>query len=70
MERRIARKDARIAALEKRIAVLERELCCRTLDLGTLAYRVEGAVQRALCNVRMIPVLGTKTTKIEIVTNE
>ena len=66
LERRIARKDARIAALEKRLIELERSIA-RSV---TLEFRVEDAVQRALCNVRMIPVLGTKTTKIEIMTNE
>lgn len=68
LERRIARKDARIAALEKRLIELERSIARHV----TLEFRVEDAVQRALCNVRMIPVLGLgrNTTKIEIVTKE
>lgn len=66
LERRIARKDARIAALEKRVAELESSIARHV----TMEFRVEDAVQRALCNVRMIPVLGRNTTKIEIVTKE
>jgi hypothetical protein len=63
--RRIDRKDNKIAALEKKIQKLEAALSWRTVDLESLTRNVHDAVQRAMCNVRMIPVNGgIKTSRI------
>lgn len=63
--RRIDRKDKKIAALEKKIQKLEAALSWRTMDLESLSRNVHDAVQRAMCNVRMIPVHGgMRDTKI------
>ena len=56
--RRIDRKDKKIAALEKKIQKLETALSWRTIDLESVTRNVHDAVQRAMCNVRMIPVHG------------
>lgn len=56
--RRIDRKDNKIAALEKKIQKLEAALSLRSMDLESLSRNVHDAVQRAMCNVRMIPVHG------------
>lgn len=56
--RRIDRKDKKIAALEKKVQKLETVLSWRTIDLESVTRNVHDAVQRAMCNVRMIPVHG------------
>lgn len=58
LERKLARRDRKIAGMRRRIALLESALATRTLDLGSLSRNVERAVTSALCNVRMIPVIG------------
>lgn len=58
LRRKLAKRDARIAGLQRRCLSLEVALASRALDVATLTRDVERAVQRALCNVRMIPVLG------------
>lgn len=54
MQRRIDKRDKVIAAQRKYIQALESELASAV----TMPDKVHDAVQRALCNVRMIPVLG------------
>ena len=54
LRRKIESRDRKIAGLERRIKALERMATSR----GDLPRDVERAVQRALCNVRMIPVMG------------
>ncbi len=56
--RRIERRDRKIAGLEQKIERLENALAWRTIDLESVTRNVHDAVQRALCNVRMIPING------------
>lgn len=55
-ERRLRRKDKRIEGLERKIQILETALVSRSLDLKNLTTNIQDAVERTLCNVRMIPV--------------
>jgi hypothetical protein len=57
-KRRLERRDRRIAGLQRRIRELETALAINAIAVQRLPIDVERAVQRALCNVRMIPVLG------------
>lgn len=56
LQRKLDKKDIKIEGLNKRIKELERLLIYHKLNLTT--KNIENAVQHALCNVRMIPVLG------------
>jgi multidrug resistance efflux pump len=56
--RRIQRRDRKIAGLQREIKRLEQALAWRTIDLESVTRNVHDAVQRALCNVRMIPIDG------------
>jgi hypothetical protein len=56
--RRIQRRDRKIAGLQRKIELLENALAWRTIDLESVTRNVHDAVQRALCNVRMIPIHG------------
>lgn len=56
--RKLRRRDRRIAGLTMRIAHLEAVVAAQASQAGQLPRDLERAVQRALCNVRMIPVLG------------
>jgi multidrug resistance efflux pump len=56
--RRIERRDRKIAGLQRKIERLENALAWRTIDLESVTRNVHDAVQRALCNVRMIPIHG------------
>lgn len=58
LRRKLARRDARIAGLERRISELQRQFATQQRQIDVLPIEVTKAVQRALCNVRMIPVLG------------
>ena len=58
LREKLAARDRQIAAMKKHIAALESELAHRQLQKDQLPIDVQRAVQRALCNVRMIPVLG------------
>ena len=62
LQSKLDKRDKRIAGLERRVAELEREVTTRTGDLvlagaEQLRRDIEKSVTRALCNVRMIPVL-------------
>lgn len=69
-ERRLRRKDKRIAGLERKIQILETALVYRSLDLKNLTENIQNAVERTLCNVRMIPVhsLGRHSVIAEVKT--
>ena len=54
--RRIQRRDRKIAGLQRKIEQLENALAWRSMDLEHLTRNVHDTVQRALCNVRMIPI--------------
>lgn len=58
---KLAKRDARIAGLERRISALEHALAVKDTELQRLPRQVVHAVQEALCNVRMIPVLGVRS---------
>ena len=49
-------RDRKIAGLQRKVALLESTLASRTIDLQ---IDIQRAVERALCNVRMIPVMGS-----------
>lgn len=59
--KRIAKRDRRIAGMARRIAELEHALAVKDVELKRLPREVTRAVQEALCNVRMIPVLGIRS---------
>lgn len=68
LQRKLDKKDKRIERLEQHIARLEHTLACRTLDLKSITPDVTKAVSDALCNVRMIPVMGSpKRLEVKVV---
>lgn len=56
--RRIEKRDTKIAGMKRRIQELEHALAVKDIEVKRLPRDVTRAVQEALCNVRMIPVLG------------
>jgi predicted RNase H-like nuclease (RuvC/YqgF family) len=58
LQRKLAQRDRRIAGLQRYIAELEHALSGKDIEMKRLPRDVTRAVQEALCNVRMIPVLG------------
>jgi hypothetical protein len=58
LQRKLAQRDRRIVGLQRYIADLEHQLSVMNLEVKRLPRDVTRAVQEALCNVRMIPVLG------------
>jgi predicted RNase H-like nuclease (RuvC/YqgF family) len=63
LQRKLEKRNQRIAGLERRIAKLETSLALRSgdavvVDFTKLQRNIAQAVTEALCNVRMIPVLG------------
>ena len=48
-------RDRKIAGLQRKVRLLESELAMRTIDLPK---NIRRSVEEALCNVRMVPVLG------------
>lgn len=58
LRRKLIQRDQRIAGLERRISTLESELATAHIDAKRTPGDVRRAVQDALCNVRMIPVIG------------
>lgn len=56
--RKIEKRDKRNAGLLNRISQLESALATKDVEIKRLPREVARAVQEALCNVRMIPVLG------------
>jgi hypothetical protein len=59
--KRIAQRDRRIAGMQRRILELEHALAVKDVEVKRLPRDVTRAVQEALCNVRMIPVLGIRS---------
>ena len=63
--RKVAKRDKRISGLQDRIALLETALATKSIESRRLPIDVARAVQDALSNVRLLPVLGVgKTDKI------
>jgi hypothetical protein len=58
MQKKIDKRDRKIAALEKEIRELKSALCVHSLMIKKIPVDVTKAVQSALCNVRMIPIIG------------
>lgn len=58
---KIEKRDRRIEGLMRRISNLEAALATRTIMAERLPSDIAKAVQTALCNVRMIPVLGIRS---------
>lgn len=58
LRRKLEQRDRRIAGLERKLEMVQRSLATQSTLMQRLPIDVEKAVQRALCNVRMIPVLG------------
>lgn len=58
LKRKLAQRDRRIKALEERISELQSALVTKDIEIKRLPRDVTRAVQEALCNVRMIPILG------------
>lgn len=61
LQRKLRKKEDKIAAMEKYIRQLEGELAKKTLDFPKL---MEKTVERALANVRLVPVIGLGDKKI------
>jgi hypothetical protein len=59
--KRISQRDRRIAGMQRRIVELEHALAVKDVEVKRLPRDVTRAVQEALCNVRMIPVLGIRS---------
>ncbi len=58
LRRKLEKRDEKIAGLKRCIADLEHALAVKDVEVKRLPRDVTRAVQEALCNVRMIPVLG------------
>lgn len=58
LRRKMAERDKKIEGLKRRVAALESALATAHFDAKRTPIEIRKAVQDALCNVRMIPVLG------------
>jgi predicted RNase H-like nuclease (RuvC/YqgF family) len=58
LKRKLEQRDRRIKALQERISELQYMLVTKDMEIKRLPRDVTRAVQEALCNVRMIPILG------------
>lgn len=58
MQKKLNKRDRKIAALEKEIRELKSALCVHSFMIKRIPVDVTKAVQSALCNVRMIPIIG------------
>ena len=58
LRRKLEKRDEKIAGMKRRIQELEHALAVKDIEVKRLPRDVTRAVQEALCNVRMIPVLG------------
>jgi hypothetical protein len=58
LQRKLDQRNRRIAGMQRYITDLEHQLAMKDLEVKRLPRDVTRAVQEALCNVRMIPVLG------------
>mgnify|MGYP006315833441 CR=1 FL=1 len=58
LQSKLDKRDQKIVGLKRRIQELEHALAVKDVEVKRLPRDVVRAVQEALCNVRMIPVLG------------
>ena len=56
--RKLEKRDLRIAGLQRRVAMLESALATKDMDAKKIPLDVTRAVQHALSNVRLIPIIG------------
>lgn len=61
LQRKIDKRDAKIAGLNRKVEQLETELSVHVMMIKRLPIDITRAVQEALCNVRMIPVMGLRS---------
>lgn len=64
LRRKLAQRDKRIAGMQSRIATLESRLATKDVEAQRATRDVTKAVQDALCNVRLIPILGMRGSRI------
>jgi hypothetical protein len=58
LRRKLEKRDEKISGLKRRIADLEHALAVKDVEAKRLPREVTRAVQEALCNVRLIPLVG------------
>lgn len=58
LRRKLAKRERRIKGMQRRIDELETALSLHAIRIDRLPERVTKAVQDALCNVRLIPLVG------------
>lgn len=58
LKRKIERRDNKITGLERELKKTQQALGSLATTLNRMPLEVEHAVTHALCNVRLIPVLG------------
>ena len=58
LQSKLDKRDQKIAGLQRRVRELELKLARQYVERDTSMRDIRRAVQEALCNVRMIPVLG------------
>lgn len=58
LQSKLDKRDQKIAGLQRRVRELELTLARQYVERDTSMRDIRRAVQEALCNVRMIPVLG------------
>jgi hypothetical protein len=66
LQSKLDKRDKKIAGLKRRIQELEHALAVKDVEVKRLPRDVTRAVQEALCNVRMIPVLGKSARILEV----
>ena len=58
LRRKLEKRDLRIAGLQRRVTALESALATKDIDAKRMPLDVTRAVQHALSNVRLIPIIG------------
>lgn len=67
LQRKLRKKEAKLAGMRKHIGQLEEVIVNKAFDFNHISRKIENAVTNALCNVRMIPVIGKhKTARLNI----
>lgn len=61
LRRKLAQRDRRIKGLENKLSMVQKALGMQAMLMQRLPIDIEKAVQRALCNVRMIPIIGLRS---------
>jgi len=61
LRKKIESRDRKIAGIARKLRMTQEALALNSILVQRLPIDVEKAVQRALCNVRMIPVFGLRS---------